>query len=167
MQEEILGERKQRARVHLNTIQSKPMPIAGCNAACQRDGGCPNKYRLRDGNELHRSWHPSVIASASWRSASQFHKLGCRRTCRQPKSPHSCTKRDPRAPVRIVCINVSAMPSISRAQRRYVAAGSLRPIRSMSRIAKFLTKNADGMRAGKKFERGRGWQQQSWGADEH
>jgi hypothetical protein len=77
-----------------------------------------------------------VVASVR-RSASRFHKLEY--TSRQPRVPHSCAKRDPRAPVRIACINVSAMPSLGKAPRRHLAAG-LRPICSMGRIAKFAAK---------------------------
>ena len=77
----------------------------------------------------------SVRHSASRRSATRFHKLEYQRTCRQPKAPHSCAKGGPRAPVRIACINVSAMPSLGGAPRRHVAAGTC-----LGHIANFAAK---------------------------
>jgi hypothetical protein len=123
----------QRARAHRNTIQGKPKPRAGCNA--QLTGQWVPKPIPTAG----RGRAAPVVASVR-RSTSRFHMLEYQRSCRQPRAPHSCAKRDPRAPVRITCMNVAAMPSLGGAPRRYVAAGSLRPVRSMGRIARFAAK---------------------------
>ena len=68
------------------------------------------------------------------RSDSRFNRLEYRRTCRWPKTPHPRAKRDPHTPVRFACMSMSTMPSLGRAPRGQVAAGSLRPIEGTARM---------------------------------